>query len=185
MKNKKLRNFYHSCKFCTLTKNFSKVWPRQILLHITIFAVRLRNVLNTSRRLVYKNSLTWWNVLKTSWRHLWKTSWRCLEDIFKTSQRRLENVLKTSWRRMARTNILVLIKTSWRRLEDALWRRMIQANIFVLMKTSSRRLPKTKTKDVFKTSSRCLNQDECLLGLVFLKILLDCDANTHLLLHFQ
>ena len=77
---------------------------------------------------------------------------------------RLENVLKTSWRRIAKTNILVLTKTSWRRLEDVFWSRKTKANIFVLMKTSWRRLLKTKTKGVFKTSSRRLHQDECLLG---------------------
>ena len=82
------------------------------------------------------------DVLKMSWRRFCKTSWR-----------RLENVLKTSWRRIAKTNILVLTKTSWRRLEDVFWRRKAKANIFVLIKTSWRRLLKTKTKDVFKTSS--------------------------------
>ena len=109
------------------------------------------------------------DVLKMSWRHLedvFKTSWRRLEDALKRSWRRLENVLKTSWRRIAKTNILVLTKTSWRRLEDVFWRRKAKANIFVLIKTSWRRLLKTKTKDVFKTSSRHLHQDECLLGKV-------------------
>ena len=101
------------------------------------------------------------NVLKTSLEDVLKMSWRRLEDIF---ARRLENVLKTPWRRMTKTNILVLIKTSWRRFEDVFWRRMCKVNIFVLIKTSWRRLLKTKTKDVFKTSSRRLHQDECLLG---------------------
>ena len=100
-------------------------------------------------------------VLKTSWRYLCNTSWRRLEDVLKTF---LQDVLKTSWRRIAKTNILVLTKTSWRRLEDVFWRRKAKANIFVLIKTSSRRLLKTKTKDVFKTSSRRFHQDECLLG---------------------
>ena len=121
-------------------------------------------MLNTSERRVNKNSLTWCYVLKTSWRclgdvletflqdvlktswqdvlrifwrRLGKLSWRCLEDVFRTSwrrpkdvlARRLENALKTSWRCMTKTNILVLTKTSWRRLR------------------------KTKTKEVFKTSS--------------------------------
>ena len=87
-----------------------------------------------------------------------------LQDVLKTSWRRLENVLKTSWRRMAKTNILVLTKTFWRRLEDVFWRRMTKENIFVLIKTSWKRLLKTKTKDIFKTFSRRLHQDECLLG---------------------
>ena len=104
------------------------------------------------------------------WRRLeevLKMFWRSLEDVFKTSRRCLEDILKTSWRRLediAKTNILVLTKTSWRRLEDVFWRRKAKANIFVLIKTSWRRLLKTKTKDVFKMSSRRLHQDECLLG---------------------
>ena len=76
-----------TCKFCTLTINFSEVWPRWILLYTTVFAVRLANMLNTSQRLVDKNSWTWW--------YVFKTSWRCLQDVF---ARRLEDVLKTSWR---------------------------------------------------------------------------------------
>ena len=145
-------------------------------------------MLNASQRRVNKNSLTWWYVLKTSWRYLCKTSWKCLEDVLKTPWRRFKDVLKTSWRRLediwprqiywswprrledvfwrrkAKANIFVLIKTSWRRLEDVFWRRKAKANIFALIKTSSRRLLKTKTKDVFKTSSIRLHQDECLPG---------------------
>ena len=165
------------------------MWPRWILLQAVVFAVRLTNILNTSQRLVNKNSLTWWlrlqNVLKmssrriceTSWRRLGKTSWRCLEDFLKTSSKRLEDVikmylrdvLKTFWRRLED-----VLKTCWRRLaswrcvEDVLktsWRRMDKTNILVLTKTSWRRLLKTKTKDIFfKTSSRRLHQDEWLLG---------------------
>ena len=127
--------------------------------------VRLENVLKIFLQDVLKMSWrhlddvfkTSWrrleNALKRSWRRfedVFKTSWRCLEDVF---ARRLEDVLKTSWRRMAKTNILVLTKTSsedvrlrrtyssWRRLEDVFWRRR------------------------WKTSSRRLHQDECLLGL--------------------
>ena len=51
-------------------------------------------------------------------------------------------VLKTSWR--------YLCKTSWKCLEE----RRRKTNIFL----------KTKTKDVFKTSSIRLHQDECLPG---------------------
>ena len=69
-----------------------------------------------------------------------KTFWRHLEDVL---ARRLEDVLKTSWSLMAKTSILVLNKTSWRRPL------------------------KTKTKDVFKTSSRRLHQNECLLGIEY------------------
>ena len=116
--------------------------------------------MNTSQRLVNKNSLTWW--------YFFKTSWRCLQDIF---ARRLEDILKTSWRRCG--------KTSWRRLEgvwtrriywfwprlpeDAFWRRMINKNIFVFIKTSWRRLEDVFWRRRRNTSLRRL-QDECLLG---------------------
>ena len=62
-----------------------------------------------------------------------------------------------SWRCMA--------KMSWRRLEDVFWRRKAKANIFILIKMSWRRLLKTKTKDVFKTSS----SRRMLAGLLLLK----------------
>ena len=135
-----MRNFYYTCKFCTLTINFSEIWPRQILLKITILEI-VEDVLKK-----FSESLE--DVLKMSWRRLedvLKMPWR---SFCKTSWRRLENVLKTSWRRMIKANILTLIKASWRCLEDVFWRRMSKANIFVLIKTSWRRL----------------HQDECLLG---------------------
>ena len=129
--------------------------------------VRLENALMISLQ----------DVLKMSWRHLkdvFKTSWRCLEDALKRSWRRFEEILKTFWRRLED-----VLKTSWKcredvlktygqdeyiRLEDVYWRRKTKAHTFVLINTSWRRLLRTKTKDVFKTSSRCLHQDECLLG---------------------
>ena len=101
-------------------------------------------MLNTSRRLVNKNSLTGWYLLKTFLQDVLKTSWRCLEyifarrleDVLKASWKRFEDVLKTYeqdeyigldqdvfWRRLTKENILVLIKLSWRRLEDVFWRR--------------------------------------------------------------
>ena len=137
-----------------------------------VFAVHLTNMLNTSQRLVNKNSLTWWYVFKTSWRCLQDVFARRLEDVLKTSWRRLEDVLKTflqdvlktSWRRMAKTNILVLTKTSWIRLEDVFWRRTINKNIFVFIKTSWRRYEEVFWRRRRKTSSRRLHQDECLLG---------------------
>ena len=111
---------------------------------------------NASRRQVNKNSLTWWCVLKTSWRSLCKTSWRCLEDVF-------QDVLKTSWQDVS--------KMSWRRLEDVLktygqneyigldqevlkpsWRRKAKANIFVLIKTSSEDEDERRFQGVLKTS---------------------------------
>ena len=126
----------------------------------------LQNVLKMSPRCI----------CETSWRRfeaVLKTSWRCLEDVLKTSWRRfdktswrrLEDVLKTSWRRLEDVWPR-RIYWSWpRRLEDVFWRRMINKDIFVFIK-SWRCLLKTKTKDVFKTCSRRLHQDECLLGCV-------------------
>ena len=98
---------------------------------------------------------------------LLKTSWRFLEDVFqdvlKTFWRGPQKILKmccrrfskTSWRRLE--NVLKIIgKTSWKRLEDVL-KKYSQDEYNVLdqdnLKTSWRRLLKTKTKDVFKTSS--------------------------------
>ena len=100
----------------------------EFLLHLQIFCTDHKFL----RSVTQGNSLTWWHVLKTSWRYLWKTSWRCLEDVF---ARRLKDVLKTSWRR----------------LEDVLPRRIYWVSW--IYSSWSRRLLKTKTKDVFKTSS--------------------------------
>ena len=113
-----MRNFYLSCKFCILTINLSEVvLPGHIALQIIVFGEEnLRNVLNAFQRRVTKNSLTWWCILKTSWKYLSKTSWRRLEDVletfFKTSSKCLEDVLKMFWRRIC--------KSSWRRLENVL-----------------------------------------------------------------
>ena len=81
-----------------------------------------------------------------SWRRLEDVFKTFLQDVLKTSWRDFKDVLKTSWKCMTRTSILVLI-------QDVFWRRVSKANIFVLMKTPWRCLLKTKTKDVFKTSS--------------------------------
>ena len=81
-----------------------------------------------------------------SWRRLEDVFKTFLQDVLKTSWRDFKDVLKTSWKRMTRTSILVLI-------QDVFWRRVSKANIFVLMKTPWRCLLKTKTKDVFQTSS--------------------------------
>ena len=155
---------------------------------------RLQNVLKTSWRNFCKTS---WrrleNFLKTSWGYLedvftrrledvsmksWqyvlKTSWKRLDDVLKTYAQDEyvgldQDVLKKAWTRMTKTNIVVLIKMSRKRLEHVFWRSMSKANIFVLMKTFWRRLLKSKTKDVFKTSSRRLHQDECLLGYFYIQ----------------
>ena len=92
--------------------------------------------LNTSRTRVNKNNLSWWYILKTSWKYLCM-SWRRLQHVLKTF---LQVVLKTFWRRLedvfcrskAEANIFVLFKTSWRCLEDVFWRQR--------RKTSSRRM---------------------------------------------
>ena len=133
--------------------------------------IRFENVLKRSFQ----------DVLKTFLQDVLKKSWRCLEDVF---VRRLEDVLKTFWRRLG--------KTSWKRLEDVLktydqedyigldqdvlktsWGRLLkmyELGEYIrldkdFLKTFWRRLMKSKTKDVFKTSSRCLHQDDFLLGL--------------------
>ena len=78
------------------------------------------------------------------WRRLQnvlRTSWRCPEDVFK---RRLENVLKTS------------SEDVWLRWTYSYWLRRLED----VLKT----LYEGETKDVFKSCSRRLDQDECLLG---------------------
>ena len=93
------------------------------------------------------------NFLKMSSRRICETSWRLFEDVLKTSWRCLEDVLKT----YGQDEYIVLD-------QDVFWRHMINKNIFVFIKTSWRRLLKMKTKDVFKTASRRVHQDECLRG---------------------
>ena len=123
--------------------------------------------------------MSWRHLCKTSWRRLedvfvrclenvLKTSWRCVEDVF---ARRLEDVLKRYWRGLEGIWLRQKYWSSSRRLEDVLKTYSedvyTRANIFVFIKTSWRRLLKTKTRDVFKTSSRGLHQDQCLLGCEF------------------
>ena len=76
------------------------------------------------------------DVLKMSWRHF--------EDVLKTFYRCLQNVLKTSWR--------CLEDLFARRLEDVL--KTFSKDVRLRRTYSSwlRRLPKTKMKDIFKTS---------------------------------
>ena len=137
--------------FSTLIINFSEVWPGQILDLGKQFnlMIRLENVL--------KRSLE--DILKMSWRRFCKTSWRRLEDVL---ARRLEDVFRTSWRRIEdvlKTFLQDVLKTFGRRLEDVLARRLEDGQDEYIdldqdvLKTSWRRLLKTKTKDVFKTSS--------------------------------
>ena len=147
-----MRNFYLSCKFCTLTINLSEVvLPGHIPLQIIVFGKeRLRNVLNASQRRVNKNSLTWWYILKTSW--------RCLEDVLKMSSKRLEDVLKTY--------LQDVLKTCWKRLEDVLARRLED-----VLKTSwSQYIAKANILVLTKTSWRRLHQDEYLLGRFYINL---------------
>ena len=99
------------------------------------------------------------DVLKMSWGRFS----RRLEDVLGTSSKRLEDILQMSWRRF--------YKKFWRRLEDVLKTYSQDGYIGLdqdvrLRRTYlswSRRLLKTKTKDVFKVSSRRHHQDERLL----------------------
>ena len=116
------------------------------------FQKHVQYISKTSWGPVNNNSLTWWSVLKTSWRCLEDIFARCFEDVLKTSSRPLG---KTSWRCLENVfarHIEDVLKTSWNCLEDVFWRGMTKANIFVLIKTSWRNL-----EDVFwrrKASSR-------------------------------
>ena len=114
------------------------------------------------------------DVLKTFLQDVSKTFWRCMAKtkiliMIKTSWRRLQDVF---WRRMTSGNMSWrrLGKTSWRGLEDVWPKRKYWSwsscleDVFKtysediwlerIYSSWSRRLPlKTKTKDVFKTSS--------------------------------
>ena len=124
--------------------------------------IHLENVLKISLQDVLKTS---WkcleDVLKISWRRFCKTFWRRLEDVLKTPWRRLQNVLKTFLQHVSKTYSQDkyigldqdILKTSsedvrLRRTYSPWWRRLL----------------KMKMKNIFKTSSRHLYQDECLLG---------------------
>ena len=138
------------------------MWPRQIPLWITVFEVRLRNVLNTSETRVNNNSLTWWYFLKMSWRHfedvlktllqeVLKKSWKCLEDVL---ARHLEDVLQTfddqdvwprrmywSWPRRPED----VLKTSpgdvWLRRIYLSWSRRLE-DVFIKMNVCGRNIDK-------------------------------------------
>ena len=140
-----MRNFCHSCKYCTLNRSVTKTNPSVDNRLWSTPQKHFEYVSKTSWERVNKNSLTLLYVLKKSWwrlQNLLKTSWRCLEDIF---ARCLEDVLKTSWKRLE--NIL---KTSWRCLEDVFARHLedvLKTSWQVVLKTSWRCLG-----DILKTS---------------------------------
>ena len=141
---------YHTCRFSTLTINFSKVWSTQILELGKQFnlMIHLQNILKASLQDVLKMSWRRFcrrleDVLKTSWRRFGKMSWRCLEDVF---ARRFDDVLNTF--------LQDVLKMSSKRLEDFLKTYSQDGYIGLdqdVLKTSWRHL--LKTKDVFKTSS--------------------------------
>ena len=139
------------CEFCEISQNtFFKG-----------FAVRLRNVLNLSWRRVNKNSLTWWYILKRSWRHLCKTSWRCYEDVLNTSSKRFEDIFEDSLEIVLKTNdqdeYIVLdqdvLKTPsedvWLGRVYSFWSRRLED----VLKTSSEDEDERYLQDVFKRSS--------------------------------
>ena len=129
----------------------------------------LKDILKTCYQEQINSMIRLEKVLKTSLHNVLKMSWRRLQNVLKTF---LQDVLKTSWK--------CLSNTSWRCLEDVL--KTYDQDEYIglgqdVLKTPSedvcvrwiysswsRRLLKTKTKDVFKTSSRRLHQGECLLG---------------------
>ena len=81
-----------------------------------------------------------------------------------TSWKRLDNILKISWTRLEDVWPRQIFWSWSRRLENAL--KTSSEDVWVRRRYLpwSRRLLKPKTNDVFKTSSRRLHQDECLLG---------------------
>ena len=91
-----------------------------------------------------------------------------LEDVLRTSSSHVLDVFNVTILRLPRRRKRLedVLKTFGQDEyigfhQDVFWRRKAKANIFVLIITSSL---KKMTKDVFKTSSRCLYQDEYLLG---------------------
>ena len=109
------------------------------------FSKRLKHFFKTCYQEQINSMIRLEKVLKTSFQEVSKMSWRRLS---KTSCICLEDVFMMSWRRFC--------KTSWRRLEDV-WPRWIYWSW-------SRRLEDIFWRRRRKTSSRCLHQDECLLG---------------------
>ena len=86
--------------------------------------------------------------MKTSLRCFCKTSRRCLEDVL---GRLLEGVLKISWRLWPRWIYLEVIRT-----HDQCKYNCLDQDVWGLLKT--------KTMYLFRTSSRLLYENKCLLG---------------------
>ena len=117
-----------------------------------VFVRRLENVLE--RRLE--------DVLKTFLQDVLRMSWRRLEDVF---ARRLEDVLKMSWKRLDDV-LKTYDQDEYIGLDQDVFKLSSEdACIRWTYSSWSRCLLKTKTKNVFKPSSKRLHhQDECLLG---------------------
>ena len=106
------------------------------------------------------------NFSKRSLQEVMKTYWRRLEDVLKTL---LQKILKTSWIRfedVLTRGLEDISKTSWHVLKTYDQDNYVSLDQDVL-KTSWRRLLTTKKKDLFKASSRHVNQAEGLLGCMF------------------
>ena len=105
-----MTNFCHSCKFYTLTINFSEVWPTKI------FGLHLRNVLNTPQRHLENMLTRTLSFDDTSRKGLEDIFVRRLEDVLKTSSKLLEDVMEAFFQDV--------LKTSWRRFEDVFARHL-------------------------------------------------------------
>ena len=114
----KLDKLYNTCKFFTLTIDFSRNVTQDLGKQLNLM-IRFENVLKTS-----------------------------LQDVLRTFLRRLEDVLKTF--------LQDVLNTAWKRLEDV-WARWIHWSW-------ARHLQHVFWRRRWKTSSRCLHQDECFLG---------------------
>ena len=107
---------------------------------------RFEYVSKTSWKCFNKKILTWWYVLKTSWRRLEDFSKTFLQDVLKTFWRRLENALA---RRLEDA-----LKTSWRRLEDV-FKTLLQ----VKTNNSNEKNDYCNLKDIDSSSSNLANYD--------------------------
>ena len=87
--NEKPEKFFSPSQILYTDHKFLRIWPRQILLKITILTVSLKNVLCTSQRRAKK----FYRMIRLEdvlWKRLGKTSWRNLEDVLKMPWRRLQ-----------------------------------------------------------------------------------------------
>ena len=96
---------------------------------------------------------------------------RSLQDVLKTSSKRLEDVLKIFWRRLE--DVLKRLQEVWARrlywswsryLEDVLNTSSEDVWVKQIYSSWSRRLEHVCWRRRPKKSSRCLHQDDCLLG---------------------